>query len=100
MEIGKERLALKGHSDLVVAVKALEDGKMFASWSKHEVKVWDIGTGVERITLNAALDTPEAVAVSPPCGSDPSGGLDGDGLRAILRASQGDPTSTPCITSL
>jgi WD40 repeat protein len=65
VEAGKDRATLTGHTDLVIAIQLLSDGKGFASWTKNEVKVWDLPGGIERLNLSAPLPNACSFSVSP-----------------------------------
>jgi hypothetical protein len=60
---GRERLALKGHSEMVKALAYRDDGKWIASgsgvydhklekWTEGEIKLWDAATGEEATCLH------------------------------------------------
>jgi WD40 repeat protein len=63
----KERAVLKGHGEAAYHLAFSPDGKTLASCGEPRIKVWDVKTGNEVITLNApeGIRRARAVAYSP-----------------------------------
>jgi len=50
---GQLRASLKGHTGRIVSVAFFQDGRTLATGSRDgTVKLWDVATGQERITIN------------------------------------------------
>jgi WD40 repeat protein len=63
---GKERAALKSHTDWVWSLVFSPEGKKLASVSKDTtIKLWDLRTGKEQATLKGHTDLDCSVAFSP-----------------------------------
>jgi endonuclease YncB( thermonuclease family) len=66
-QVPKERAVFKGHDEAAFHLAFSPDGKLLASCGEPRVKVWDVATGKEVITLEAPEDVRwgRAVAFSP-----------------------------------
>jgi WD40 repeat protein len=65
LDTGKDRatMSLETEKDGVVAVRLLGDGKIFAAWTKIEVKLWDLNGVQQSLALTGPLSA-DAVAFS------------------------------------
>jgi WD40 repeat protein/serine/threonine protein kinase len=63
---GREMLALKGHSDMVISVAFSADGRRLVSGSKdRSLRVWDAQSGQEILTLKGHSEAVSSVTFSP-----------------------------------